>query len=68
MSASSDRPKGHVRRIVTGHDEQGRSCITEDRAAPTVHTNPKRVGYVMTQLWITDDTPAPINKIGRAHV
>ena len=61
MSASSDRPKGHVRRIVTGHDERGRSCITEDRAAPTVHTNPKRVGYVMTQLWITDDTPAPIN-------
>ncbi len=61
MSASSDRPKGHVRRIVTGHDPQGRSCITEDQAAPTVHTNPKRVGYVMTQLWITDDTPAPID-------
>jgi len=61
MSESSNLPKGHVRRIVTGHDAQGRSCVTEDRPAPTVHTNPKRVGYVMTQLWITDDTPAAID-------
>lgn len=61
MSESSNLPKGHVRRIVTGHDEQGLSFVTEDRPAPTVHTNPKRVGYVMTQLWITDDTPAAID-------
>ena len=50
--------QGHVRRIVTGHDAQGRSIISEDRAAPSVHGNPKRVGYCLTQLWMTDQTPA----------
>jgi mannose-6-phosphate isomerase-like protein (cupin superfamily) len=50
--------RGRVRRIVTGHDAQGRSIVTEDRDAPAVHTNPKRVGYVLTQLWATDQTPA----------
>ena len=48
----------HVRRIVTGHDAMGRSIVTEDGAAPSVHTNPKRVGYRLTQLWATDSTPA----------
>jgi mannose-6-phosphate isomerase-like protein (cupin superfamily) len=57
---SAARPQGHVRRIVTGHDAQGRSVVTEDRAAPSVHTNPKRVGYCLTQLWLTDQTPAPV--------
>jgi hypothetical protein len=47
-----------VRRIVTGHDAQGRSIVTEDRDAPSVHTNPKRRGYHLTQLWATDQTPA----------
>lgn len=61
MSHGAPSPKGAVRRIVTGHDEQGRSLVTEDRLAPTVHLNPKRVGYVLTQLWITDDTPASVD-------
>ena len=47
-----------VRRIVTGHDAQGLSIVTEDRAAPSVHTNPQRVGYHLTQLWMTDQSPA----------
>jgi mannose-6-phosphate isomerase-like protein (cupin superfamily) len=51
---------GQVRRIVTGHDGQGRSIVSEDRTAPSVHTNPKRLGYVLTQLWATDETPAPV--------
>ena len=49
--------KGYVRRIVTGHDEHGKSIFTEDAAAPSVHTNPKRVGYYLTNLWMTDQTP-----------
>jgi mannose-6-phosphate isomerase-like protein (cupin superfamily) len=55
---SNSTSAGHVRRIVTGHDTQGRSIVTEDRPAPSVHTNPKRVGYVLTQLWATSQTPA----------
>jgi mannose-6-phosphate isomerase-like protein (cupin superfamily) len=54
-TASLKRP---IRRIVTGHDEQGQSYVTEDRNAPSVHTNPKRVGYHLTQLWMTDQSPA----------
>jgi mannose-6-phosphate isomerase-like protein (cupin superfamily) len=54
-SAGLKRP---VRRIVTGHDDQGQSYVTEDRNAPSVHTNPKRVGYHLTQLWMTDQSPA----------
>jgi mannose-6-phosphate isomerase-like protein (cupin superfamily) len=50
--------KRPVRRIVTGHDAQGQSYVTEDRDAPSVHTNPKRVGYHLTQLWMTDESPA----------
>jgi mannose-6-phosphate isomerase-like protein (cupin superfamily) len=55
ISAPLKRP---VRRIVTGHDSQGQSYVTEDRDAPSVHTNPKRVGYHLTQLWMTDESPA----------
>jgi mannose-6-phosphate isomerase-like protein (cupin superfamily) len=58
MSESGDETAGQVRRIVTGHDDNGRSMVSEDRAAPSVHTNPKRVGYRLTQLWMTDQTPA----------
>jgi mannose-6-phosphate isomerase-like protein (cupin superfamily) len=56
--SDNERRHGHVRRIVTGHDAMGRSIVTEDRAAPSVHTNPKRIGYCLTQLWATDTTPA----------
>jgi mannose-6-phosphate isomerase-like protein (cupin superfamily) len=55
---NSEGLKRPVRRVVTGHDEQGQSYVTEDRNAPSVHTNPKRVGYHLTQLWMTDDSPA----------
>lgn len=56
-----ESPKGFVRRIVTGHDNHGRSIVTEDGPAPHVHTNPKRVGYYLTNLWLTNETPAIVN-------
>ena len=56
--SNTKQPDRSIRRIVTGHDAQGRSIVTEDRAAPSVHTNPKRVGYHLTQLWMTDQMPA----------
>ena len=58
ISAPADKTDRAIRRIVTGHNAQGRSILTEDRAAPSVHTNPKRVGYHLTQLWMTDGSPA----------
>jgi hypothetical protein len=38
--------KRPVQRIVSGHDEHGQAFITEDQIVPSVHTNPKRVGYL----------------------
>src|ERR1700693_3322535 len=56
--------KGYVRRIVTGHDANGKSIVTADGPAPSVHTNPKRVGYYLTQLWMTDQSPCSIDNEG----
>lgn len=50
--------KQPVRRIVTGHDAQGRSCIVQDGPSPAVHTVTERPGYRMTNLWATDSSPA----------
>ncbi len=56
-----EQPKGYVRRIVTGHDDQGNSIVTEDGPAPSVHTNPKRVGYYLTNLWLTHEMPVKVD-------
>lgn len=53
--------KGFVRRLVTGHDASGNAIFTDDGAAPSVHTNPKREGFYLTNLWITQENPIRIN-------
>jgi hypothetical protein len=42
-----------LRRLVTGHDAQGRSCIVEDGASPAQKTVAGRPGYRVTNLWRT---------------
>ncbi len=49
---------GHIRRVITGHDDTGKAVILEDGPAPVVRTDAKRPGYAMTQLWMTDAAPA----------
>jgi hypothetical protein len=49
-----------IRRIVTGHDAQGRSCIIEDGPSPAVRLVPERPGYRVTNLWRTVGSPADI--------
>ena len=56
-----NHPKGYVRRIVTGHDAEGKDIVTHDGPAPSVHTNPKRVGFYLTDLWHTDAMPVPVD-------
>ena len=53
-----------VRRVVTGHDEQGRSVIISDEASPHVKENPVQQGRGLTDLWRTFDAPA--NNLGNA--
>ena len=52
-----------VRRIVTAIDAQGKSYIKEDGGPnpDAVRENPARPGWVVSVLWATDGTPAPLN-------
>ena len=50
-----------VRRIVTGHDDRGRSVILEDGPPPRVVTLDGR-GSAFVELWTTRATPAPIDR------
>jgi len=56
---SMDKP--HVRRVVTGHDAEGRSVVVEDGPAPRVFTLDGR-GSAFVELWTTRATPAPIDR------
>jgi mannose-6-phosphate isomerase-like protein (cupin superfamily) len=53
---------GFVRRVVTGHDAEGNAVVAMDGAAPNIRTVPNRPpGYWVTQIWMTDAAPAPID-------
>ena len=47
-----------IRRVVTGHDARGKSIIVSDGPSPHVLTIPGRDDFGLTNLWITDETPA----------
>ena len=51
---------GRVRRVVTGHDANGKAVVLEDRLAPNVRTNPNRPGHVSVEIWKTQASPVPI--------
>lgn len=51
-----------VRRIVTGHDGDGRSVIQEDGPPPRVATLGGESGTTFHELWNTRATPAPIDR------
>jgi hypothetical protein len=47
-----------TRRIVTGHDAQGRSIIVTDGPAPSIFEPKARPGEAITELWRTAAAPA----------
>jgi len=47
-----------VRRLVTGHDTQGKSCFLLDEAATSVLAVDSMGGLGITDLWETFDAPA----------
>src|SRR5688572_30844869 len=47
-----------VRRVLTGHDEQGRSTFIADGPAPNVKEMASMPGLALTDLWETGDAPA----------
>jgi hypothetical protein len=50
-----------IRRIVTGTDAQGRSCVLYDGPAPAVRSNAFKKGTGMTDIWMFEHAPAPIS-------
>ncbi len=47
-----------VRRIIAAHNENGESYIQEDGGAPNVTNTGGIEGYLWTELWAVDGTPA----------
>jgi mannose-6-phosphate isomerase-like protein (cupin superfamily) len=47
-----------IRRIITGHDAQGRSIIASDEPSPNTLTMLDAPAFGVTDLWVTHDAPA----------
>jgi hypothetical protein len=47
-----------IRRIVTGHDEDGKSTFLIDGIAPNIKEMESMPGLALTDLWETTDAPA----------
>jgi hypothetical protein len=50
-----------IRRVVTGNDEYGRSCVLFDSAAPNVNPGAISRGTCMTDIWVYQTAPAIIS-------
>lgn len=50
-----------VRRVVTGHDRQGRAIIQEDGAVPRVQRIGGDIGPMFHEVWNTRETPVLID-------
>jgi len=50
-----------IRRVVTGNDEHGRSCVLFDSAAPNVNPGAISRGTCMTDVWVYQAAPAVIS-------
>jgi len=50
-----------VRRVVTGHDSEGKAIIVSDVDAADIQVGDGREGAMLYNLWRTDATPAAIN-------
>ena len=47
-----------IRRVVTGHDAQGRSIIASDAASPNTIAISETPAFGMTDLWVTHGSSA----------
>ncbi len=48
-----------IRRIVTGHDQDGKAIVTSDAIMTNVKVMP--TGHKGCVMWVTDDTPAAVS-------
>jgi mannose-6-phosphate isomerase-like protein (cupin superfamily) len=52
-----------TRRVVTGHDSEGRSVFLSDGPVPVSRTN-EDMGIVFDEVWNTETSPVPIHPAG----
>ncbi len=50
-----------IRRVVTGHDKDGKAVVISDARAASILKRASRPGVTMTNLWQTSETPADFN-------
>ena len=50
--------KNTFRRVVTGHDANGLSCVIYDSATPNRFPRPS--GSIFNEMWTIEDMPAPL--------
>ena len=50
-----------VRRIVTGHDDNGKAIIVSDADASNIKRPSHRPGVAIHNIWVIESSPAPIN-------
>ena len=53
--------EGKVRRVITGHDRNGKAIVLSDGPAP-IHSNPLRPGQIAHEIWKTNAAPVPIGR------
>lgn len=46
-----------IRRVITGHDGNGKAVVVHDSAAENILQRPNRPGVTLTNLWQTDSVP-----------
>jgi quercetin dioxygenase-like cupin family protein len=50
-----------IRRIVTGHDKNGKSCVIYDGHAPNVNPQLNKPGSGMTDIWVFPSCPVDLS-------
>jgi len=50
-----------IRRVVTGRDAQGRSCVLFDGPAPNVNPGAVAASAAMTDLWVFESCPVDVS-------
>src|SRR5688572_31929243 len=51
---------GQIRRVVTGHDKNGKAVVLSDGPVPVTHDNPMRPGQLSHEVWKSSAMTIPI--------
>lgn len=55
-----------IRRVVTGHNQEGEAIIVSDGAPPSVFDNLGQPGLVFHELWRTHEAPVIVGNCAKS--